>query len=82
MVADRIQHLLMEVLEIFVSAYYATPPERIMFLKQANILIEKLRQYFRICYELGYYSSVKYSELSQKLDEIGNMNGGWIRSLK
>jgi|GEM_PF-2027447 len=67
---------------LFVKAYYSPTADRLLLLRDANIHLEKNRQYFRICYELGYYNSLKYTELSQKLDEIGNMNGGWIRSLK
>jgi 23S rRNA-intervening sequence protein len=82
LLADRIQQNLMETLELFVKAYYSPPDGRAALLREANISIEKIRQYFRICFELGYYNSIKYNELSQKLNELGNMNGGWLRSLK
>lgn len=82
LLADRIQQTLMTLLELLVEAYYSPASDKLPKLRTANISIEKMRQYFRICYELGYYNSLKYADLSQRLDEIGNMNGGWIRSLK
>ena len=49
---------------------------------RVNITLEKLRHYFRLGYELGFYNSVRYQEFAQQIDEIGRMTGGWIKSLK
>lgn len=78
---DRMQNVLTDTLELFIEAYYLSGETKKEKLKQANIHLEKLRQYCRLCYEMGYYTSLKYQELSRRIDEIGRMNGGWLKSL-
>jgi len=31
---------------------------------------------------LGLHSSLKYKDFAERLDEIGRMTGGWLKSLK
>ncbi|MBK8565779.1 MAG: four helix bundle protein [Saprospiraceae bacterium] len=44
--------------------------------------LEILRHYFRLCYDLGLYNSLRYKDFAERLDEIGRMVGGWLRWLK
>lgn len=37
---------------------------------------------FRPVYELGLYHSLQYQEYARRVDEIGRMLGGWIKSLE
>ena len=80
--ADRIQNQLSDLLELYIEAYYYTAPDKKPLLIKANISLEKLRHYFRLCYDLGLYGSNKYEEFALKLNEIGKMTGGWIKSLE
>jgi len=82
LIADRMQNMSSDILEIFIEAYYSQAKDKKAKLMQANILLEKLRYYVRLCYELGYYNSIKYGTIMEKLQEIGRMNGGWIKSLR
>lgn len=82
LIGDRIQGLISDILEAFIEAYYSPGKEKKPKLMQANIQLEKLRYYIRLCYELGYYTSTKYGLIMEKIQEIGRMNGGWIKSLK
>lgn len=79
---DRIQNFLSELLELLVEAYYAPKQDKLALLTKVNICLEKLRYYFRLGYELGYYNSSRYKELATLTNEIGKMTGGWINSLK
>ncbi len=81
LIADRMQNMVSDLLEIFIEAYYSRDKGKAAKLQKANILLEKLRYYVRLCYELGYYNSIKYAEIMEKIQEIGRMNGGWIKSL-
>ncbi len=78
---DRMQNILTDTLEMFIEAYYISGEAKKEKLKQANIYLEKLRQFNRICYEMGFYTSLKFQELGRRIDEIGRMNGGWLKSL-
>ena len=79
---DRIQNHLSDLLEILIEAYYLPAAEKRPLLLRANIRLEMLRHYFRLCYDKGHYNSLKYKDLAERTDEIGRMVGGWIKSLK
>ncbi len=81
LLGDRLQNLSSDILELFIEAYYAPRPEKKDKLIEANIKIEKMRFYFRLCYEMGFYHSNKYKQILNHLQEIGRMCGGWIKSL-
>ena len=80
--ADRIQDQVSDLLEIYIKAYYIAPKQKLALLKEANIQLETLRHYLRLCYELGILKPALYKDLSLRLNEIGRMTGGWIKHLK
>lgn len=79
--ADRIQNQFSDLLELYIDAYYASSSKKKPLLQQANIQLEKLRHYLRLSYELRLISSNKYQEFATRLNEIGKMTGGWLKSL-
>lgn len=80
--ADRIQNLLSNVLEQLIEAFYTSKKFKLGILKRVNISLEQLRYYYRLAFELGLYNSTKYHLFAEKVNEIGRMTGGWIRSLR
>ncbi|MEZ5038677.1 MAG: diversity-generating retroelement protein Avd [Saprospiraceae bacterium] len=79
--ADRIQDQLSGLLELYIEAYYSSAAKKRPLLFKANIELEKLRHYFRLSYELGLFHSNKYEAFALRLNEIGQMTGGWLKSL-
>lgn len=79
---DRLQTMAADLLELSIEAYYAPRNEKRRLLLKINILLEKMRHFFRLGYELGLYNSKKYEHFAQQLNEIGKMIGGWLKSLK
>jgi four helix bundle protein len=49
-------------------------------LQDIDIEIEHLRYLVRLSKDLGYFPSKHYEIWSKKLDEMGKMTGGWIKS--
>ncbi len=82
LIGDKMQGIGMTILELLVEAYYSPTAEKRQRLQKVNTELEKLRFYCRLCYELGFYTSVKYNQLISFIQEIGKMTGGWLRSLK
>jgi hypothetical protein len=82
LLGDRIQILAMTILELLSEAYYLPSSNKKERLNEVNIKLEMLRYFNRLCYENGYYSSLKFKEVAERLLELGRMNGGWIKSLK
>ncbi len=78
---DRIQNQLSELLEQLVLAYYSPVEVKRETLLHVNIRLEILRYYFRLGYDLGYYSSLVYKDFAERTNEIGRMTGGWLKKL-
>lgn len=75
------QQITSALLDTLIEAWYSAQADKKPLLQKANILLEKLRFYIRLAFEQGYFNSNKYKELSEKIEEIGRMNGGWLKSL-
>jgi len=80
--SDRVINLLADLLEHIIEAYYAPRNTKKALLQKVNIKIEIIRHFFRLGYEWGLYNSIQYKHFSTRLDEIGRMTGGWIKSLR
>ncbi len=81
LLGDRIQRLLSDNLELLLEAYYAPRDEKRKKLQKVNIQLEKTRYFCRLGYDLGYYNSNRYKEFATRINEIGRMVGGWIKTL-
>lgn len=50
------------------------------YLEEASQLLEILRIYLRLCHDLKLIGFKRYEIVSQKIDEIGRMLGGWLKN--
>jgi hypothetical protein len=50
-------------------------------LHQANIELVKLRFHLRLCRDLNLLKPNQHQHVSQMVDEVGRLLGGWIKSL-
>lgn len=79
---DRILTLAADLLEMYIEAFYtADKAAKKETLRRANIQLEKMRFFIRYAYENGLFSSGKYRQASELIDEIGRMTGGWAKTL-
>jgi len=76
---DRIQRKVMDVQECCLRAYYGRSKRS--ELMEANLQLEVIRHLVRLSYSLRLISSKAYGVISSKIDEIGRMIGGWIKSV-
>ena len=51
------------------------------YFSGTSLEIEKLRIFLRLAKDLSFLSFKRYELLSARLDEIGRMLGGWIKSV-
>jgi len=49
-------------------------------LYECDVELEKLRYLVRLAKDLGFLTLKKYEIFCQKMDEIGKLLGGWIKS--
>lgn len=81
LLADRIENIILEILENYIAAYYSKPESKKILLSKNNLKLEKMRYLIRLSHDLHFFSHQKYGVISRYIDEIGKMTGGWIKSL-
>jgi hypothetical protein len=80
LLADRIESLVLDILDDFIIAYYSK--QKIERLREANLKLERLRYLIRLSHDLHLLSNKKYGIISGKINEIGGTVGNWIKSIK
>ena len=71
----------MEVIEHIVVASYLSKQDKLPYLKKATIKLDVLKFFLQVAWEIKALDTKKYITLSEKLDEVGRMLGGWIKQL-
>ncbi|MEQ1744238.1 MAG: diversity-generating retroelement protein Avd [Saprospiraceae bacterium] len=79
---DRLQNHLSDLLEALIEALFSPPAEKRPILQAVNLRLEKIRFLFRLGHDLGLYDTATWMAFAQRVDEIGRMTGGWLKSLK
>lgn len=71
----------MEIIESVVTASFLKKEEKLPYVRLAIRKSDTLKIFLMILWETKSLDTKKYIELSQKLDEVGRMLGGWNGSL-
>jgi 23S rRNA-intervening sequence protein len=75
---ERIERRLYDLLETLIQARYTR--DRAPLLRQANLSLEVLRFQMRLAHELQCLRPTSYGFVTQALQEIGAMVGGWLKA--
>ena len=78
---ERVDRLTLDCLELALEAIWAPPHGKAAPLRRLNLNLEKLRVFWRLIHDRHWISAGQLLFVSQKLDEIGRMTGGWLKSL-
>lgn len=76
-VAKRVQEAAFSFYELIIEARKVRPNRSVLL--RADIELEKLRLYLRLCQDLTLLSFKQYEHGSRMMTEIGKMLGGWIK---
>ncbi|HEY4495822.1 MAG TPA: four helix bundle protein [Candidatus Paceibacterota bacterium] len=76
---EKIERLILECLELAISANIATKYERENYLIRLGAKIDALKIIFRLALKAEFIEFTKYLGIEKLLLEIGKMAGGWIR---
>ncbi len=71
----RIDNLALDVSMTLTEAQYTKTPGS--HVRQANLLLTKLRILLRIAHKLAFLPHSQYEHASRKIDEVGRMLGAW-----
>jgi len=80
-IGKRINELFLWLLELSFTASYLPPDQKIILLGKAISRLDILKFFLQIAWENKLISNEKYIILSQNLEEIGRMLGGWRKGL-
>jgi len=79
LLGDRLYSKLLDVQECCLRAYYSK--DKRAHLIEANLLLENSRHLVRLSYKMRCLNLRGYEQCSRRIDELGRMVGGWLRSL-
>lgn len=77
---QKCETTLLEVLESILLASQLSKKEKLPILEQSSLKLNLFRVFVRLSKEVKALDDKKYVSLQGKVDEIGRMLGGWIRS--
>ena len=69
-------------IELIIKASYSDKAGKLISLTNGSFKLDLLKFFLQIAWDIKSLDNKKYIVLSEKLDEIGKMLGGWIRSIK
>ncbi len=81
LLGKRCEDYLLDFMEQIIRAVSTSKHERLELLIVASVKFEVVKILFRISRDLRMIDNKKYISLESKVQEIGKMLGGWIRSL-
>lgn len=75
--ALKIDNLFVEILEMISTAGFTNPKEKLPYLRVAIRKLDVTKVLLLVLWESKSLEPKKYILLSEKLDEVGRMLGGW-----
>jgi len=79
---QKVENITLDVLEKILIAIGLSKNEKADILEEASKKLNMLRVFIRLSKDVKAIDNKKYITFQEKLDEIGRMLGGWIKSLK
>jgi len=77
LLADRIERILLDILEMLIEANYSKQKREILI--KVNLRLDVLRFMMRIAKDMKYVNLNSYDFFCQSAIEIGKMVGGWLK---
>lgn len=77
----KVDTLFVGVLESIFIASYLQKEQKLPYLKQATKRLDLVKFFLQVMWEIRALDNKKYVVLSEKLDGVGKMLGGWIRQI-
>lgn len=82
LVVQRLADAALDFQEALFHANTHRGERRLFHLHEADSCLNKLRLYLRIAYGWAWLDSGQYEHVSQMIEEIGRLLGGWIQQTK
>ena len=69
-------------IELILSAGYAPKQYKDSIVRKASSKFDSLKLFMRVAWEFGYLDHKQYAKISEPLNAVGKMLGGWIKSVE
>ena len=79
---QKIEQSFLIVLEYTFTAAYLPPASKIVLLGKTISKLDVLKFFIQLAWESKLISTGKFADLSERLEEIGRMLGGWKKGLE
>ncbi len=79
---DKIDSLFIQILELLFTATYQSKVEKLPTIVAALKKTDVLKFLLRIAWEIGALQNKKYAQISECMQELGRMIGGWKKGLE
>ena len=81
-IGNKIEQTFLDVLEFTFCLSYLSPDHKIPILNKSITKLDIVKFFTQLAWESKLIPTEKYTELSEKLEEIGRMLGGWKKGLE
>jgi hypothetical protein len=81
-IGTKIDQTFLNFIEILFYLSYLPKEHKISFLDKAISKVDILKFFTQMAWENKFIPTEKYSQLSEKLEEIGRQLGGWKKGLE
>ena len=78
---QKIDFLFTDLLDILQKSSFSPVETKITLLGQSLLIIDSLRFFIQLCWELKLIPSKQFTLIGQEIEEIGRMIGGWRKGL-
>ncbi len=78
---SKIDALFVDALESIAIASYLPPLQKLPVVQRAASKVDTLKFFLQVAWEIKALDTKKYIALSEPLQEIGRMLGGWYKNL-
>lgn len=78
---DKIDKLFLDILELLNLATYQKLEDKLLTLSKTILKLDALKFFLMISWEVKLLDNQKYIALSEQLQELGRMIGGWKKGL-
>lgn len=78
--AKRVEDSALDVYASLVAASKRRGAARVTALAEADVELEKLRAYIRLCVQFDLLHTKQYEYAAKHISEVGNLLGAWLKN--
>lgn len=79
---EKIDYYFIDTIELLFTASYLGKDQKLPYLQKAGNKLDILKFFLQIAWEIKVLDNNKYILLSEQLNEIGKMVGGWSKGIQ